>query len=147
MDPNNLTNIGTDLSVWVQLTVTVILIGLIFLGYYWAYLPYKKLKEKGVKQTLIRGIVVSGVLFALLWIIFGAYGAGSPPQITPPEYDGFAQQVQKMPDEPTSQEIKEAGRDKLPSELRKVEEKAEEGKNEDEYIRKAIERSKKMLEN
>ena len=162
MDPNTLTNVGTDFGVlisaivvWAFCIIAVVMVTRLFKKWRVANEEWHRAGEKDdtrqihdriARKIFISTLLAGGLLATGLWLMFGAFGSGDPVQLPPPEKDGFWQQTQEAPDEITDEQKDALGEEKLPPILREMKEiSRRDAGAEDDYIKKAIERSKGML--
>ena len=149
MDINNITNVGTDSSVWTMISLIVIL-GIIgfFIGRSVVKVIIKMVEDASgddvgiwphVPGAVARIVCLLGVFIAIIWLALGAYGPGTPVQLPPVEESGYVESLDEVPDEPVII-------DRKPSVLKKVEE-ASSRTNEDEEIEKAVKRAIKLQNN
>jgi len=152
MDPNTLTNTGTDLGVWISAIVAWAL-GLAALAV--SVHLFKKWKtfveedHEDIDRAFVRALIGTVITILLVvtgfWLVFGAYGPGEPVNLPSPSSDGFQKIVQEAPEEISDEAKEKLGKEKLPEILKEVQRKAaQDGGTEDDYIKKAIERANKM---
>jgi len=146
MDPNIVTNTGTDIGVWISAAVAWVLCAIALFITLRLFSKWKKLAEgEELLKVFVSALITVGLFATSLWFVFGAYGAGEPVNLPPPSADGFQQIVQEAPDEISDKEKEKLGEEKLPDVLKEVRRKAaQDGGTEDDYIKKAIERANKM---
>ncbi len=157
MDPNTSTNTGTDIGQWISIAVawvfcilTILLVFKFIVKWRVAIERWDKRKGGVNPEEVFKGVILSsllgvGMLATALWLTFGAYGPGQPVNLPTAEQDGFNELIEEHPAEISDEEKEQLGREKLPEILKEVQRKAaQDAGTEDDYIKKAIERAKKM---
>lgn len=152
MDPNTITNTGTDAGVWISALLAWVLgalavYGTVVLAKRW--IRAAKEKHEHADQAFVKVLITTFVTIALFatgfWVLFGAYGPGDPVVLPTAEQDGFHKILEEAPEEPTLEEKEQLGSKKLPAILKEVQRNAaNDGGTEDDYIRKAVERANRL---
>jgi|GEM_PF-6666255 len=162
MDPNILTNVGTNLGTWIVAgafwvfaIIMLVWISKIFTKWRAAVRAWDNAGRNPdderdaivhFRKLAVFTLTTGGLIATAIWITVAGFGPGTPVSLPDPKADGFYEQTQEAPEEPTEEERDKAAEAKKPAVLREVEEiSAKDAGTEDDYIRKAIERSKGML--
>jgi len=141
MHPNNLLNIGTNPSVWIFSAFFIVV------AYFVGSFVEKKVSElyEDIAPRVSRWHFVGVVAISCtIWIMFGGFGSGKPQQITPSSSDGVVELISEAPQMPTEEDLEKADEERKPDVLKELESNLSKEDDEDEYIKRAIERSKQM---
>jgi hypothetical protein len=150
MSPENVMNFGQNWGVWViagVLWAAGLVLARIVLSSLKLWSSFAKEKDeeaarKAFKKFVLWTVFMVALFLTGLFIVFLGHGSAAPPQLPEAEEDGFNGLVEEMPDE--TPESKDKTNPVSPV-LDQVREHAKADGGEDEYIKKAVERSKKML--
>lgn len=144
MHPNNILNVGTNPSVLIVAGI------LIVISFFVGGIIEKKVKEADIDVPFVnrycRRWYIVGIVstVCILWVLFSGYGAGDPTVITPASADGANEIVQDEPPMPLKEDVDIEMENRKPESLKELESNLSNGIDEDDYIQRAIERSKQM---
>lgn len=102
-------------------------------------------KKAAFRKFIFKTIFMLALFLSGFVLIFAGHGSRPAPQITEPEDDGFNKQVQEMPEATPEAKAKKNPVSPVLDQVRKH--AAEPDGGEDDYIRKAVERSQRLRAN
>lgn len=153
MNPENVVNLGQNWSLVIIVGVLWVA-GIIFLRIVLRSLDLWKEaadeEDEGKQRKAFRKLVLQTVFMGALFVtgfvlIFIGHGSQPVPQITEPAEDGFYKQVQDMPEATPEKKAKKNPVSTVLDQVRKHASEPDGG--EDDYIKKAVERSQRILNN
>lgn len=142
-------NVGTDAGAWFwvvkSLIVTALGVWFVFGLVFEVRTCYSKDNEVLEQEFDFKKIAFRAVIFMLAgFFCFVAFGKGSPPPVAGYEYEeGIMEMTDKAPDQKPIEEIRKEAEEIKDEHLKKVEKEgfADEAKEADDYIKKALEKS------
>ena len=146
MHIDTLTNVATDSSVWVFVVLLFVSVFALWAIVKWAAKEFVSddSQEVVLKWNKKRYYFLFAAIVSVLWLLFGAYGEGPPVEWDHAESYGSHKLLKDAPEPPTPEEIESDAEEKKSESLKEVEESFKNPSDEDDYIKRAIERSKKM---